>query len=913
MVAANLRFVPWVRQGAAAGIATPDTLAPPLPARVTLEARLAINGVPSGPRPVRLFGPGDVLGLDPRQIVRMDPPPGSAGFEPNYFAAIEFDRPDFPWLFTPAAAAAEKLRPWLVLVVVKKQPGVLLLPAGDAPLPSLSVTAPARIADELPDLAEAALWAHAQAAGGEALATALGARPEQSLSRLLCPRLLQPLTDYSACVVPAFEAGRQAGLGLEVTAATLAPAWTPAQAQVTLPVYHQWNFRTGAGGDFESLVRLLEARSAPAGLGRRPVNIATPGFALDAAFPQDATLDFGGALQPMNSEPEAWPTDAQTPFQQALAPILNQPGVTQAASPDADPLLAPPIYGRWHAARTTVAPGAGADWLDELNLDPRYRGVAACGTRVVQEHQEALMAAAWAQAGELQRANQWLRQLQLSLVVGVSLHTRHLGRLSDDALLRVSAPAFARITLSGARDTAPHTVQAELRHSALPLQAASPPMRKLVAARGAIGRRLAVQGAAQPGGVRIVSMLGSGAGASFVAPALPDVITVNAVRQHMAQPNAVRVFQQVNAQTVAGAGGKPQFAFAAEGQAVPLPAFTVMMARPDNAAAAAFRAAAVRHLEAIDAGRMAIMVAMRPVQMQALRSGVREQTEPRAHIVALAHARVTSPAARAVARAGSLPVEPVMLAPRFRQPMYEPLRDLSQQLLLPGLEAVLPNSVIGLQTHRRFVEAYMVGLNVEMGSELLWRGYPTDQRGTCFDRFWDTRAAAPRPDIEPIHRWGTRRLGDADGAPQRERFVLLLRSELLRRYPSAVLYATKAVLDDAGFRAPSPDPADESYPAFRGSMEPDLSFFGFNLGVDEMLGSDTSQGCYIVIQEQPSEPRFGLDVGIAAGATSHLQLAAGAPAGHPLQGLQWGRNAAHMAGILRQMPVRIAIHASGLL
>jgi len=38
----------------------------------------------------------------------------------------------------------------------------------------------------------------------------------------------------------------------------------------------------------------------------------------------------------------------------------------------------------------------------------------------------------------------------------------------------------------------------------------------------------------------------------------------------------------------------------------------------------------------------------------------------------------------------------------------------------------------------------------------------------------------------------------------------------------------------------------------------------------------------------------------------------GPPAGLPLDGPQWGRNGAHMAGIVRQLPVRIAIHASQL-
>jgi hypothetical protein len=255
-----------------------------------------------------------------------------------------------------------------------------------------------------------------------------------------------------------------------------------------------------------------------------------------------------------------------------------------------------------------------------------------------------------------------------------------------------------------------------------------------------------------------------------------------------------------------------------------------------------------------------------------------------------------------------------MLAPQFRQPMYEPLRDLSQQLLLPGLDAVLPNSVIGLQTNRRFVEAYLVGLNVEMGRELLWRGFPTDQRGTCFDRFWDTRGTAtPRPDITPLHGWGRRQLGEAGGAPQRERFVLLLRSELLRRYPTAAVYAVPAVLGAQG-RSPSTDAARELHPAFRGSLQPDVSFFGFDRSADEMLGSADDPGHYIVLQEQPSEPRFGFDVGTPFGARSHVLVGDGAPAGLALPALvQWGLNSAHMAGAARQLPVRIAIHASQLM
>src|ERR1044071_1164591 len=149
---ANYVFLPWVRQGAAAGIKTTDTIAAEQKAVVSVTVNLSINQQPLMAQPVRLYGPGDVIGIDQQQIIRMEPRPNSTDFEPNYFPAVEFDRPDFPWLFTPAAAnASSKLRPWLCLIVVRKQEGGQLRSPAGAPLPVLPIAAPARPADELPD------------------------------------------------------------------------------------------------------------------------------------------------------------------------------------------------------------------------------------------------------------------------------------------------------------------------------------------------------------------------------------------------------------------------------------------------------------------------------------------------------------------------------------------------------------------------------------------------------------------------------------------------------------------------------------------------------------------------------------------------------------------------------------------
>ena len=114
LTSANYVFLPWVRQGAASGIQTPDSLSANQAGFVSVPVKLRVNDTDLPEQQVRLYGPGDVTGIDPLQVIRTEPRHLATDFEPNYFPAVEFDRPDFPWLFTPAKAdAAGKLRPWL--------------------------------------------------------------------------------------------------------------------------------------------------------------------------------------------------------------------------------------------------------------------------------------------------------------------------------------------------------------------------------------------------------------------------------------------------------------------------------------------------------------------------------------------------------------------------------------------------------------------------------------------------------------------------------------------------------------------------------------------------------------------------------------------------------------------------------
>ena len=934
--AANLSFLPSVREGAATAIAQTDTL---LPQRgvADLAASLSINGAPGVSLAIRLRGPADVTGIDARQIVRMEPLPDTSDFEPNFLACVEFDRPDFPWLFTPARANANgQLRPWLCLVVVRAQPGVDIEPASSTALAVLHVGSPAAPVDELPDLAECWAWAHAQVAAADTSAasvdTALSGATELSLSRLVCPRRLEPDTAYIACVVPTFDLGRRAALGETiadsdvVAADALKPAWSITRApaagpdDVRVPIYHQWKFRTGTVGDFESLARALRPQPAPAGLGSRGIDISHPGFALPLAIPAGTTIDLEGALKPLEAPDAlaAWPAGIESPFKNALAPIVNAPGVAAVADPHADPLLAPALYGRWYAARATVAPAA-TSWLDQLNLEPRYRTIAAFGTQVIQQQQEALMASAWEQAADLREANQRVRGLQLALVVGRALHAKHFAALASEAMLRVAAPAFGRLRTTTQSDPVAKTVVARIAATALPVQATSSAMSRIGRVRGPLTRRVSTQGVTRsPTSTWIGKMTGV-SGTIVMTPLAVTLATISTVRQRLPAAASIAAFAGVTADVVGNTRGRPLFGIAAEGQPVSVPPLQPPLAQPpaDSAAAHAFRAAAVEHLQRVTPGRFIMLPPLPvPLHVDELRVAMVNSLQPRITFTALARAVVATganatppvdtPASAAVG------IDGIAAAPHFPQPMYEALRDLSQDLLLPGLEHVDPDTVLGLKTNRRFIEAYMVGLNVEMGGELLWGGFPTDQRSTYFDQFWDVGGAqAPRADIDPISGWNDRKLGDPSGAPVREQFVMLMRSALLRRYPNAIIYAAPAIAS-AGTRTPDLDPAHERFPAFRGEMRPDVAFFGFDITPAAAQGTDGSAGHYVVIQEHPTEPRFGLDVGTPGGSGTHVRVADGPPAGIASTTLTWGRNAAHVAGMLRRRPFRVAIHASML-
>ena len=101
-----------------------------------------------------------------------------------------------------------------------------------------------------------------------------------------------------------------------------------------------------------------------------------------------------------------------------------------------------------------------------------------------------------------------------------------------------------------------------------------------------------------------------------------------------------------------------------------------------------------------------------------------------------------------------------------------------------------------------------------------------------------------------------------------------------------------------------------------------MSFAGFSLRDTDL---ETGDGWFFVLQEQPTEPRFGFDetsqktaaqlatwsdaawqhTGVKPG--DHLVLAASPLKNKLLGGVQFGKNSAHLAHITIQKPMRVAI------
>jgi len=1010
-------FLPWLRQGLANQIDAADfDPAVKLRAQVTVQLELrgeAVSGSGSESAPVNkrvpLFGPGDIVGIDKRAIVRTEPRTAITNFEPNYLAHIEFYDEDFPWRYTPAAPAPDstrrRLRPWLALIVLTEDEFRDGRIVQDKLLPYIEVAD----LSVFPRADELWAWAHVHvnetlaASDGEFFSTNMDAvipkletilrnDPDKAYSRIVCPRQLAENTAYHAFVVPVFESGRRAGLNLDLgdISATMS-AWdsSPRPDEFSFPYYHRWFFRTGNTGDFETLVRLLVPKPVDPRVGTREMDVKDPGS--DVA-PLDkpelgGILKLGGALRPPTPDPppppsifETWDVPFPRPLQTDLSDLINRADdLLQAGHPD--PIITPPLYGTWHALTKRVVTNRDGtpitpveNWVHRLNLDPRFRVAAGIGTRVIQDNQEKYMDAAWEQIGRVLEAKKLIYYGQLGVMVSDIWFDRHLKPMlgvSQQKTLLLMAPLNKRV-MTPQSVTLHHTLSTSMVQPTM----TSAALRRIVRPRGRLIKALPFNETTKPD--QLLDKVNSGdASAAPPKVAPPGVLTIDEAAD-LIQPNdtppwlvdwlrryprlpliililaivlAILLFLLLPVAIAAGVAvmivaaalfvyrrltqwsrgirgsdllretnqtpeavdnlpGVGDFVISEPGSG-----FVPQRSDPDSVEATRFKRALKDTFGLIQASAQVAPAVLRArLDLAQVASAALDTIQPKRTIPKRLQTGIFVPP-RLLNDIFQPPrqvfVEP-MAYPVIDQPMYEPLKDKSSDLFLPNINLIEMNSVTLLETNQRFIESYMVGLNHEFARELLWREYPTDQRGSTFRQFWDVRSffnaenlsdedlKEDLRDILPLHEWDVNKpLGSFDnreeGTAAEEELVLVIRGELLKRYPTAVIYAHRACWQrksatPADRNEPNPcarsgaidntverrlvvlTPAEEANPPrtkvltplYEAKVDPDIYFFGFDLKVGDAMGGTGEDpaddpGWFFVIKERPGEPRFGLD------------------------------------------------------
>jgi hypothetical protein len=892
----DLTFLPYVRRGMAMVSTRRDTLSGALKV-ATAEASVTIDGQPVT-RAIELQSAGEVTNIGVGQVVRCDPQPGSVDVEPNYFVVCELAAPDLPWMMTPAAPTnIGQLRPWMVLVVVRRQDGVTVAGRSTTDLQVLTIESPAVPAAELPDLTDSWAWVHVQSSlPTDGIADAVTSGDSSVFARLMCPRKLDPDTAYIACLVPAFDAAVERGLGGEPEAgADLHPAWNMAamDERIDLPVYHSWDFSTGEGGDFETLCRRLRRDVDGATMGLHAMNVGNPGMITPSAKP--VIVDMEGALVTLDAVPRPWPEPHRTTFTDDMTPLMQAaivaPVVAAKESSDYDPLvddpvLTPPAYGAWPSAVTEL-PASG--WVRGVNMEPVHRAMAGLGAATVRANQEALVAAAWDQAGDLHAATSILNRARLAAEIGESW-ARRARALPDADVLQLT----------------------RMLHPVLN--------------DGSTSVRTSLRQAGVPAGVFSSSYLRRTRPGSTLWRDWQRRTDSTSARLSVDHTDtmlrAVRATDEAEVRSA--------LSFAA--YVVPGGAQTSDPTLRDFSVALGARRAQRSASSIGPTGTTGTIVSGGGSSLQA--AAVRTDLVPHRAVRASAIARM--PALESVLAPNELPSS-MSLAPTFDDALYWDLLGLGAEWIVPGINQLGANRVRLMSVNKLFIGALLIGANNEIVCELRWRDYPIDLQATCFHRFFEYVLDPERDDIEDLSGWDDERsiLNNMPGGDE-TMTAIVVRGDVVRRYPSAHWFMQEAKLGSKGWEPVAGSVVEVS---FLGSLDAQTAVYGFDIDPEDARGDRDkgNPGYFVGVEERVGAPRFGLDDAKTAhfigsptswdtaswghlvasqaelDALTHARATGLRLDGFALDDTTWGHNAAHIARATWQRPFRMLIHADLLI
>lgn len=999
---ASYSFLPWLRQGLTSGIGNKDNFNPELDEeeeigtvpdiRVSITMDIKFKGTPmeSGAdvefdktKDVKLYGPFDILGISQDAIVRTDPKNWITNFEPNYLPYIEFYDEDFLWRYTPAAPFGtelrnQKLRPWITLVVLKEDEFERMPFNGVNP--SFKILKEA--VEIFPDQQQLFAWGHVHvnealtgsvSEGVNQLDNILKTDPNKAVSRLLCPRRLDDNTSYYAFVIPTFELGRLAGLGLGIPTSApipnaLTPAWANADDDKEFPIYYEWFFKTGSVGNFEYLVELLQPTPLTIeNVGKRSLDIQNPGLLNLKGKAVNKEIPLYGAVKPIESPTpvDVWPipyppasppppTPREHQFIDKFIEILNSPydGTLSLPNPDADPEIAPPIYGRWHAKKDHLD-NLSDDWLHKTNLDPSYRVFAGVGSQVVKKRQEEFMNLAWKQVAKIEEANKIIRQLQLAKEASASIFKRTFAAAPADELISFTNTVHPRIVVSTEK-----TLFKKTQESVIPQGCFTGAFRKITRPNGFVAKNTGTT-SQLISTAKVINSINSGT--TSVAKTYPAPAGMSAY--------TILPSSSITSTYTLGLPSRPTFYLTKPGSTYYSPGSGGIA----SAAAASYVGVVPNVHNRLSAPSTAPPTGDALV-LSGIKTNITENIDPGNTMLNIAKKLVVQHDVNGqIVTLDNLDL--ILEAPKIEIAMYKDLYDISPDLLMPKLNDLPANSISILEPNQKVIEAYMMGLNHEMASELLWREFPTDQRGTVFMRFWESYLTTHEDtsgtnydktrSIKPIHQWkntaGTAlsKLGEnrPSGYPT-DLLLLTVRGELLKKYPNALIYANKAkwgqntsqvddVTQPRAMKAYNVTNGDTKLPLFTARVS-DVVFIGFALTAVEAVGTDveatspdmTKPGWFFVFEEIGGEIHFGLDEfdeenpilsitnplanwdilnwGHMGGSVEDIKFIntsrdINIVSTANLSFIDWGSNAADMAYALYRSPSLLAVHAKDLL
>ncbi|MCP4632624.1 MAG: hypothetical protein GY855_06820 [candidate division Zixibacteria bacterium] len=841
--------------------------------------------------------------------------------------------------------------------------------------------------------------------------------PDQLFCRLMNPRKLEPKTAYYAFLIPTFESGRKAGLDQPTTGINAQePSWDSNGAKGEIPIYYEWYFRTSTNVDFESLVKLIESRPMDERVGIRDMDCSEPGFIkVDGSGPIPATsppiIGLEGALKSPSTVSTKFPDpETDKDFQTELQAIANLPE-TIPADMNKDPIISVPVYGKNHAKKSKddviLLDINNHSWLHDLNKDPRTRVAAGFGTMVVQKNQDTYMKKAWEQVTKIIEANRRIIVTKLMMWVAAQFNIKSFTKFQGNILLAVCKPIMKKV--KGSSVTIFHLLQ----NSSLPAAMFSGSFRRIIRPNGPLARKInknykidyklivdkinedntiispppktpkdlftteTISNIIFPQKLpswlkwllsqsRIVLVIlfliiivlalvtGNFINFGIITAAIAALyLVVNRFRNNFLDSEVILDNKKM-LDSIATIPPRPSFTLQLSDEE-PRPAPTNPVPGQDSVEGKNFRSALVdlNTCLSLKAPETEIL----KFDLTNAHNKITNAINPYYSFPTRLVAQVKFPSYIPIIKPEK--IFPAMAYPDFEDPMYKKLSDISSELLLPNLKLIPPNTISLLKTNQKFIESYLVGLNHEMGAELLWREYPTDARGSYFRQFWDVKGiikpddskseaenTEEYKDIDPIHTWsiynelGRHNKRDAQG--DAEQLVLVLRCDLLKRYPNTVIFAQKAVpgenieddpvidleLNDNEFKK------NVMFPLYKGEISPEIKFFGFDLTINQARGTEKTEGFnddlgwFFIIQEIPGEPRFGMDITFNVGddgaswddlAWTKLQedakfiKASVSPSFTPNDQYLWAEDSAVMAYILFQKPSMVAVHAQEML